>query len=539
MFIHSVWHDRFGRWTTRAGGILSLALLLCVLPGCLSLSRNVSKTEDLKPLEIRQVKPASVFGDHMVLQRDMRIPVWGTADAGETVTVAFNAQKKTVTADTEGKWIVRLDAVEAGGPFEMTIAGKNTITFKDVYVGEVWLCSGQSNMDMTVAKEDRYWCGVNNEAQEVAAADYPLIRVFDVEFAPKDEPQSDAKGVWEICSPKTVGHFSAAAYFFARQLQKKLNAPIGLVTTAYGASTAEAWTSRSALAAKPTTAFLLEEYKKRCQNYDSGWEQINYRQDLAEWQRASEKAKVDNKRTPKKPGKPKNPHQDQHSPCVLYNGMVAPLIPYAIRGAIWYQGESNGPTAKIYDKIMETLIQDWRRAWGEGSFPFLYVQLANYSKNRETFMIREGQLKNLSIPNTAMVVTIDIGDADNIHPKNKQDVGLRLSLAARALAYGESIPYMGPIYDSMSVEGNSIRLRFKHIDGGLVAKGGELKGFTIAGEDKKFIPADAKIDGDTIVVSISETAKPVAVRYGFDNNPQVSLYNKADLPASPFRTDNF
>jgi sialate O-acetylesterase len=475
----------------------------------------------------------------MVLQRDMQIPIWGTAGVGETVTVAFHAQKKTVVADRDGKWTVRLDAVEAGGPFEMTIAGKNTITFKDVYVGEVWLCSGQSNMDMTVAKEDRYWCGVNNEAEEVAEANYPLIRVFDVEFTPKDEPQNDAKGAWEICSPKTVGHFSAAAYFFARQLHKKLNVPIGLVTTAYGASTAEAWTSRSALAANPTTGFLLEEYKKRSEEYDSGRAQKKYEQDLADWQKASEQAKADNKRAPKKPGVPKNPHQDQHSPCVLYNGMVAPLIPYAIRGAIWYQGESNGPTAKIYDKIMETLIQDWRRAWGQGSFPFLYVQLANYNKGGQTLLVREGQLKNLSIPNTAMAVTIDIGDADNIHPKNKQDVGLRLSLAARALAYGESIPYMGPIYDSMSVEGNSIRLRFKHIDGGLVAKGGELKGFAIAGENKNFVPADAKINGETIVVSSSEMAKPIAVRYGFDNNPQVSLYNKADLPASPFRTDNF
>jgi sialate O-acetylesterase len=485
-----------------------------------------------------QVKPACVFGDYMVLQRDMTIPVWGTADAGQVVTVKFNSQTKAATADAGGKWKINLDACKAGGPFEMTLADKETITFKDVYVGEVWLCSGQSNMDMTVAKEDRNWCGVNNEAQEVAAADYPLIRVFDTDFTPKDEIQSEVKGKWEVCSPKTVGHFSAAAYFFARQLHQKLNVPIGLVTTAYGASTAEAWTSRSALAANPTTAFLLDEYKKRCEDFDTGQAKAKYDQALADWQKASDQAKAENTKASKKPGAPKNPHQDQHSPCVLYNGMVAPLVPYAIRGAIWYQGESNGPTAKIYDKIMETLIKDWRQAWGQGNFPFLYVQLANYGKEDQTKVVRQKQLENLSIPNTAMAVTIDIGDAKNIHPKNKQDVGLRLSLAARALAYGESIPYMGPIYDSMSVEGNSIRLKFKHIDGGLIAKGGDLKGFTVAGEDKKFVPATAKIDGEMVIVSSPDVPKPAAVRYGFEGNPAVNLYNKADLPASPFCTDN-
>ncbi len=493
------------------------------------------------------VKPAGLFGNHMVLQRDRSIPVWGTADASENVTVKTGRQQKTVQADSSGRWMVYLDALKAGGPFEMIIAGKtNSITFEDIYVGEVWLCSGQSNMDMTVAKEDQYWCGVNNEAQEVAAADYPLIRVFDVDFVTKDQPQQDVSGSWEICLPQTVGHFSAAAYFFARELYRKLNVPVGLLTTAYGASTAEAWTSRPALEANEQINFLLDDYAKKCEDYDSGNALRRYEGQLEKYKQLAEKAKAEGEEPLKKPGRPRNPHTDQHSPCVLYNAMVAPLVGYAIRGAIWYQGESNEQTYRIYDVIMEAMISDWRRAWGQGDFPFLYVQLASYRKNPEKIasgggftMIREKQLKNLSVPNTAMAVTIDIGDANNIHPKNKQDVGLRLSLPARALVYGEDIIYSGPLYDYMLIEGDTIRLHFKHIGSGLIAKGGKLDGFAIAGADRVFVRADAKIEGDTIIVSSEKVDKPVAVRYGWDENPIVSLYNKEGLPASPFRTDDF
>ncbi len=493
-----------------------------------------------------QVEPAGVFGDHMVLQRDRMIPVWGTAASDETVMVQFNRQTKTITANAEGKWKIELEACPAGGPYEMTISGEESVTFSDIYVGEVWLCSGQSNMDMTVAREDRYWCGVLNEAEEVAAAEYPLIRVFDVEFATKDEPQTEVKGMWEVCSPQTVGHFSAAAYFFARQLHQKLNVPIGLVTTAYGASTAEAWTSRPALEAEPSLRFLLEAYEKSCQAYDSGAAQKKYEAALAEWQQATEEDKAEGRSGPRKPSMPKNPHLDQHSPCVLYNAMIAPVVPYAMRGAIWYQGESNGGTAKQYDRIMETLVKDWRTAWGQGDFPFLYVQLANHGEpSTEPFRgggmapVRQAQLKNLSIPKTAMATAIDIGDAKDIHPKNKQEVGLRLSLAARALAYGESIEYMGPIYDHHQIEGSLIRLYFTHTDGGLVAKDGQLKGFAVTGDDKRFVRAEAKIEGDTVIVFSPDVDKPAAVRYAYDANPTVSLYNKAGLPASPFRTDDF
>lgn len=490
------------------------------------------------------VKLAGLFCDHMVLQQGMSVPVWGTAGPGEQVIISLGQHKQTATTGPDGKWMVRLADIEAGGPFEMTVTGRNTLTVKDIYVGEVWLCSGQSNMDMTVAREDRYWCGVRNEAEEVAAANYPPIREFKVQLKMTDTPQTDVEGQWFVCSPQTVGRFSATAYFFARELHKKLNVPIGLVTSSYGASTAEAWTSRTALAARPELGFLLDAYAQKKRGYDpNGAAAQQYHAAMERWERVAAQAKAEGKDRPKEPKNP-DPGQDQHNPCVLYNGMIAPLAPYAIRGVIWYQGESNGPTASKYFNLMETLIRDWRQTWGHGDFPFLFVQLANNGKlarqpngSSRMAVVREGQLQTLAVTNTGMAVAIDIGDANNIHPKNKQEVGFRLALAARALAYHESIPCSGPIYDSMTIEGSAIRLRFKHTDGGLVAKGDKLIGFSIAGEDNKFVWADAKIDGDAIVVSAPQADKAVAVRYAWADNPPANLYNKAGLPASPFCTD--
>lgn len=494
------------------------------------------------------VKLASPFGDHMVLQRNALIPIWGMADPGEKITVVFEKQRETVTAGADGKWMVKLNKLKAGGPFELTVSGKNSVKLQDVYVGEVWLCSGQSNMDMTVAKEDRYWCGVHNEAEEVANANYPLIRVFDVDFVPSDTIVKDVKGKWEICSPATVGHFSAAAYFFARELYNKYHVPIGLVTTAFGASTAEAWTSKKALEANPLFAGLLNAYTQKKNAYDTADNQKKYAEALAKWKTDSAVAAAAQKNIPRKPGRVQDPRRDQHSPYVLYNGMVSPLIPYAIKGALWYQGESNGPTKDIYDKLMETLIQNWRDDWAQGNFPFIYVQLANYGKTLDTIpgnggsttVVRDKQLKNLSVLNTAMVVAIDnADDPSNVHPKNKQEIGLRLALAAEAMVYEEKIPYSGPVYSKMKTAGNTIRLNFNHVEGGLVAKGDKLVGFAIAGNDKKFVWADAKIEGETIVVSSPEITEPVAVRYGWGDNPKVNLYNKANLPASPFKTDDW
>jgi sialate O-acetylesterase len=494
-----------------------------------------------------QVQPASVFGDHMVLQRNMVVPVWGTASPGEKVTVTLNNSVQRTTAAEDGRWMAKLKAMKPGGPFQLKVAGKNEVVFNDVYIGEVWLCSGQSNMDMTVAQEDRYWCGVINEKEEVASANYPLIRVFDTEFTPAEEPQPNVKGMWEVCSPQTVGHFSAAAYFFARDLFNKYKTPIGLITTAYGASTAEAWTSRPALQAHPQLAYLVEEYLKKCGAYDtSKVAQEKYRKAFDNWKAEADKAVAEGKDKPREPKNP-NPRKDQHSPYVLYNGMVAPLVPYAIRGALWYQGESNGPTAKIYGTIMETLIKDWRTAWGQGDFPFLYVQLANHQavitdpvKDDPMVLVREGQLKNLSIANTGMVVAIDNADpqdANNIHPKNKQAIGKRLALIAESMVYGEKIVSSGPLYNKMSIENNGIRIHFRNTGKGLKISGDSLTGFAIAGDDKKFMWANAKIENNTVVVSHPDIAHPKAVRYGWSKNPPVNLYNEDDLPASPFRTD--
>ena len=494
-----------------------------------------------------EVKPASPFAEHMVLQQAHTVPVWGTANSGEQVTVQFAGQQVSTTAGDDGNWKVILSALSAGGPFEMVIKGENTITIKDVYVGEVWLCSGQSNMDMTVAREDRYWCGVFNEKEELADANYPKIRVFDTAFTPRDEAQKAVDGKWELVSPETVGHMSAAAYFFARDLYKKYKVPIGLITTAYGASTAEAWISNSALEAHPDLQWLIDNYVQKKANYHPTLEEMEkYHEAYEKYLVDAAKAKAEGKDAVRSP-KNRDPRVDQHNPSVLYNGMVAPLIPYAIRGAIWYQGESNGNSASQYGEIMEVLIKDWRERWGQGEFPFFYVQLANHQKlitdpvkNDPMVLVREGQLQNLSIPNTGMVVAIDNADPENpgnIHPKNKQEIGRRLALIAKAKVYGEAISYSGPIYDYYLIDGNKVELHFKHVDGGLEAHGDQLKGFAICGANKKFVHGDAKIEGKTIVVSSPEVASPVAVRYGWAKNPDVNLYNKSGLPASPFRTD--
>ena len=501
-----------------------------------------------------EVKPSSLFTDHMVLQRGIEIPVWGSANAGEAVSVKLNKATVTTTADASGHWMVRLPKQKAGGPYIVEIKGSNSVAINDVYIGDVWLCSGQSNMDMTVAKEDRYWCGVQNEAKEVAEANYPEIRVFDVDFTPFNAPQANAVGKWEICSPATVGHFSAVAYFFAREIYTRYHIPIGLITSAYGASTAETWISKEALEAHPNLKPLLDAYTQKLEKFlpDSATILNKYRQELSEYKGnlASAQAAAGDVTASKKVRAPRNPNPivDQHNPYVCYNGMIAPLVPYAIKGALWYQGESNGPSASLYREIMETLVADWRKSWGQGNFPFLYVQLANYGapvtepvKDDIMMTVREAQVQNLAIPNTAMAVAIEnAGDnPKNIHPKNKQAIGYRLGVAARAKVYGEKIEYSGPMYKNYKIEGNSIRLYFDHLGSGLAAKDGKLSGFAICGEDRKFVWADARIDGKTIVVSSPEIAKPIAVRYAWSVNPPASLSNKEELWAPNFRTDNF
>ena len=628
-----------------------------------------------------EISIPSLFTDNMVLQQNQASPVWGKATPGGKVKVVFNNEKKTAVADDNGDWMVKLHPGAAGGPFELLIIGGDTTVLKNVMVGEVWVCSGQSNMEMPLAG----WGKVLNYEQEVANANYPNIRLFQVRHATSLKPQEDVDAEpWQECSPETVPLFSAVAYFFGRHLFNELNVPIGLIHTSWGGTIAEAWTAPDFLAQMADFVQAMQErdnavkseeeqraeYEKKLQKWQQtldslvqraaaggpAWEQpdvidadwaamqlpvlwekaglpgfdgivwfrktIHIPADLAGqectlslgpvddqdvtfvngqrigatdvydaprkynipagvlhpganvvavrvldygggggiWGAAEQmwlqsaagdrislagawkyKTSVSMEDVPPRPQSPDTPNR----PAVLYNAMLEPLMPFAIRGAIWYQGESNVGRAWQYRELFPTMITSWRTHWGQGNFPFLFVQLANWREVREQptesawAELREAQLLTLSLPNTGMATAIDIGDAEDIHPKNKQEVGRRLALNALAKVYGKDVVYSGPVYKSMSIEGDKIRLSFDHVDGGLVSKGGVLTGFAIAGEDSQFVWANAQIDGETVVVSNPEIRHPLAVRYAWADNPLCNLYNKAGLPASPFRTDDW
>jgi len=487
---------------------------------------------------LADVKLPAVISDNMVLQRNKKLSIWGWAEPGEEVmvSVSWHRMRWAVTAGDNGKWVFKMNSPKMGGPYEMTFSGKNTITLKNIMVGEVWVCSGQSNMQMAVKSSA-------NAEQEIAAADYPDIRLFTVERKVAEQPQSDCVGNWTLCSPQTVPDFSAVAYYFGRELHKELDVPIGLIHTSWGGTPAEAWTRRGVLKEESDFAPILERYEDAVAKYPQAMEE--HKQKVEEWKKAVEKAKAEGERTPRRPGTPLGPGHP-HSPSGLYNAMIAPLIPYGIGGAIWYQGESNASRAYQYRKLFGRMIQNWRKDWGQDKFAFLFVQLANFMAVKPEpadsawAELREAQLMTLALPNTGMAVIIDIGDANDIHPKNKQDVGRRLALWALARTYGKELVYSGPIYKSMRIEGEKIVMQFDYVGGGLVAGGGgPLKGFAIAGADRKFVWADGKIDGDSVVVSSSEVSEPVAVRYAWADNPVCNLYNKEGLPASPFRTDDW
>lgn len=441
-----------------------------------------------------EVKLPKIFGDHMLVQQKQAIKVWGWASPGEKVTVSLAGREATATADGQGKWLVKLDPIDAGGPFEMTVKGTNTVTLKDVLAGEVWFGSGQSNMQWSVAASA-------NAREEIAAANYPQIRLFSVGRRVADTPQDDCEGSWSACTPETIPGFSAVLYYFGRHLHKELGVPVGLINTSWGGTIAEAWVSRAGLEGEEDFRPILD----RAATF-----------------------------------RPGNPNQAS----VLFNGMIRPLVPLALRGAIWYQGESNVDRAQQYQKLLPALIRDWRAHFGQGDFPFLYVQLAPFRYgNRDPRCcaeLWEAQRLTLSVPNTGMAVTTDIGDVRDIHPKNKQEVGRRLALWALAKTYGRDLVYSGPLYDTMTVEGSKIRVKFQHVGGGLKSRDGKpLSDFTIAGEDGKFVSATATIDGPTVVVESPEVAKPVAVRFAWRDDAEPNLCNAEGLPASPFRTDRF
>jgi sialate O-acetylesterase len=619
------------------------------------------------------VAPNPLFADHAVLQQGGKVPVWGTGDPGEAVTVTLAGQTVSTTTGADGKWLVYLAPMKAGGPFTLTIAGKNQVVLTDILVGEVWVCGGQSNMErqlgLRVGQKP-----IDNWEHEVATADYPKIRHFGVAQVKSLTPLSAVSGRWEVATPATVKDFTAVGYFFGRDLHRARHVPVGLIHASWGGTPAEAWASEAGLRTLPEFAGIGQQIKTLIadpeaarRQYDEQLEAWFVPNDAGSaparpwrdpaldtaawktmrvpglWEDAGEAdlngvvwfrktfdvpaavansaaeldlAMIDDIDTTwvngvkvgatvgynvvrkypvragvLKPGRnviavrvldtgggggiwgeekvqlvfagktaapasidlagpwtykvgikledvpppPSGVTGDVTTPTILYNGMIAPLLPYAIRGVVFYQGEANVHREPQYRALFPALMADWRHVWGQ-DFPFLFVQIAPH--NDMTPELRDAQLWAWrQTPKTAMVVTMDVGDASDIHPTHKQPVGARLALAARALAYGEHLEYAGPLFESMKVDGGKAALRFTHLGGGLVAKGGPLKGFTLAGPDKVFHPAHAQIRGQTVVVTSDAVTQPVALRYGWANVPDGNLFNKAGLPASPFRTD--
>jgi len=483
-----------------------------------------------------EVKLPRVIGNNMVLQRGIELPIWGWAEPGEEVTVKLGEAEVKAAADAEGKWMVKLPAMEAGGPHEMTVTGKNTVRVKNILVGEVWVCSGQSNMEWGLR-------GAETGAKEAAAANYPSIRLLQVQKRPSGVPLDDvASPGWRVCSPKTAGGFSAVGYFFGRDLHKSLDVPVGLINTSWSGTRIEPWIPPEGYAAVPK----LEGLVKHIVNAN-----VRYRKAVAgsldgleAWIPAAREALKIGKPIPTMPPVATHPLANHYQATGLYNGMVHGLVPFGIRGAIWYQGESNRGEGMMYYEKMKALIGGWRKVWAQGDFPFLYVQLAPYRYGGNPVALAkiwEAQVAALEIPNTGMAVTVDIGNVVDIHPRNKRDVGGRLALWALAKTYGkEGIVYSGPLYKGMEVGLGEITVTFDHVGGGLVARDGKaLTRFEIAGEDRKFVPATATIDGKTIVVASKDVAEPVAVRFAWHQEAEPNLMNKEGLPASPFRTDDW
>jgi sialate O-acetylesterase len=487
------------------------------------------------------VAPSPVFTDHAVLQRDKPIRIWGTSDPGELVRISLSTDTGTRTAaraNADGRWIAELPPQPAGGPYTLTIQGKNRVQFKDVLVGEVWVCSGQSNMEFHLRQSFE-------PQKDIAAAANPKIRLFTVTRGTAMAPLDRVKGEWQECTPETARNFSAVGYYFGRDLQKALGVPVGLIHTSWGGTPAEAWTSKEGLDAVAALRHYHAALAEKIAKYNPGSAKEEYESALKKWEEATAKAKEEGKQPPRKPSKPSPPDQGSHVPSVLYNAMIAPLMPYAIRGVIWYQGESNATNAYEYRTLFPTMIQDWRTNWKQGEFPFLCVQLAPYAvRNDSTDQtwpeLREAQLMaTTKLPHVGMAVITDVGEENDIHPKKKEPVGARLALLARKIAYGQDIVAMGPVYKRMKVDGKRAVLSFDNVGSGLQCRGSQLTGFTVAGNDHVFHPAEAEIRGETVVVSCPAVERPMAVRFGWANYPVVNLWNKDGLPATPFRTDNW
>jgi sialate O-acetylesterase len=447
-------------------------------------------------------KFASLFQDHAVLQRDKPIQIWGTADAGEHLAVAFGGQTVSVTATGDGKWLATLDPQTANSEgADLIVAGKSVVTIHDVVVGDVWICSGQSNMEFTVEAKDGVY-GVENAPSEIAAARYPSIRQFKVARKSSAAAAADVSGNWKPCSPDTVGEFTAVGYYFARDLTERLHVPIGIINATWARTPIESWMSPDSVATFPELG--------------------------------SDKPL---------PGSAVG-SEDSWVPCSLYNGMIAPLVPFGIAGVLWYHGESNVAHAAQYAKQFPVLITSWRAHFNQGDFPFLWVQLANFAPHdpqpgEQWAALREAQSKALSLPATGQAIAIDIGEKNNVYPHNKQEVGRRLALIAKAIVYSFAVDYSGPVFDKAVSDGSAMRVHFFFAGEGLTASGKPLQSFELAGADKVFHPAVANISGDSVIVRSGAVPKPIAVRYAWRNAPDANLFNGAGLPAAPFRSDSW
>ncbi len=486
-----------------------------------------------------QVTLPRILADHMVVQRDLPVHVWGQATPGEVVTVSFRSENCTTKAGRLGRWSIYLKPGAAGGPFQMTVQGvpvadggnateAQTIRLNDVLVGDIWLASGQSNMEFEMRK-------AATAATDLPHADNPRIRLLTVKRRASEYAQDDIETTgWAASSPETAKDFSAVAWYFAREIEQREKVPVGVIDSTWGGTMVESWTRLRALGEDASLAqVFISRGRFTDREADAQLEDKDDQKQIAE-------AKAQGKPIPQFPW---HPELDMWAPGLLWNGMIAPLTPFPIRGAIWYQGESNSMVERVptlYHSLFRTMIEDWRKQWGEGDFPFLYVQIANFKSgpSEDWAAIREGQLQTLELRNTGMAVTIDIGNPDDVHPTDKLDVGMRLALAARAIAYEEDISYSGPIFRQATPEGGAIRIWFDHHAKGLTAKGGELTGFEVAGKDGQFSPAKASIEGeDTVLVSSPAVVEPILVRYGWTNSPVCNLYNGEGLPASPFTSE--
>jgi sialate O-acetylesterase len=485
---------------------------------------------------------APLFRDGAVLQQGKPVPVWGRAVAGEKIAVAFGGQTVSATTGADGRWTVVLAPLAASAlGADLVARGQNIVTVHDVVVGEVWLCSGQSNMEWPVER-------AQEAAKEIAAAHYPLIRQIQIEQTVADTPRETVGGEWQAASPATVGKFTAVGYFFARDLFQKLGVPIGIVHSSWGGTPVESWLSPAALASNPAFAMVGERWRKNLAEYPAN--KSAYEPALADWTKAEAAAQMQGAKAhaaflQRRP-RPRVPHGpgDSWTPTGPFNGMISPLLPYALRGVLWYQGESNSERPGEYYALFAALITSWRAHFGQGDFPFYWVSLANYKMPGDPTgaafaYLREAQAQALALPNTGQALAIDVGNPDTIHPLNKQEIGRRLALIAKARIYQIPCDWSGPVFAGATSEHGAMRVRFVHDEGGLLAHDRPVQSLEVAGADRKFHPAQGRIEGAMLVVSAREVPAPVAVRYAWKNAPEANLFNGAGLPAAPFRSDNW